>query len=241
MINRKSYTNKLRLLSRVQFLLLMLVSIACSTPQETKDASIADEEIANETKMKQEEERKVILFFGNSITAGYQLDMDQAFPALIQKRIDSLELNYHCINAGLSGETTAGGNSRIDWVLRTVPDIFFLELGANDGLRGLPLAETPKNLQSIIDQVKEVNPDVKIMVAGMMVPPNLGNAYITEFQNVFPEIAEKNDATLIPFLLEGVAGDRDLNLDDGIHPTPEGHKIVAETVWRYLEPLLYEN
>ena len=122
--------------------------------------------------------------------------------------------------------------------MRTIPDIFFLELGANDGLRGLALEETPKNLQAIIDKVKEANPEVKVIIAGMMVPPNLGQAYTEGFRNIFSSIAEKNDATLIPFVLDGVAGIPSLNLSDGIHPTPEGHQIVAETVWKYLQPLL---
>ena len=222
---------------RVQFLCLLLFTIACgSSTQEQEEKTPQQNKSAN--KEVNEEKRKVILFFGNSITAGYQLDMDQAFPALIQEKIDSLGFKYHCINAGLSGETSAGGNSRIDWVLRTVPDIFFLELGANDGLRGLPLEETPGNLQAIIDQVKDANPDVKIIIAGMMVPPNLGQDYITQFQNIFPNLAEKNEATLIPFILEGVAGNRELNLEDGIHPTPEGHQIVADLVWEYLFPML---
>lgn len=221
-------------------MLLLLIMFACSPSQEKKESETPEAEVSANTETTREEERKVILFFGNSITAGYQLDMDQAFPALIQEKIDSLGLNYHCINAGLSGETSAGGDSRIEWVLRTVPDIFFLELGANDGLRGLPLEETPKNLQSIIDQVKAVYPDVKVIIAGMMVPPNLGEDYITQFQNIFPELAKDNNATLIPFLLDGVAGDSELNLEDGIHPTPEGHEIVAETVWEYLKPMLDE-
>lgn len=238
MEHNKSYTsNKPVKILRVQFSLLLIMAIACGTPTKENETDTSKSEEPSESPMK-EAERKVILFFGNSITAGYQLDMDQAFPALIQKRIDSLGMNYHCINAGLSGETSAGGKSRIDWVLRTKPDIFFLELGANDGLRGLPLEETPDNLQSILDQVKEVNPEVKIIVAGMMVPPNLGQNYITQFQNIFPVLAESNNATLIPFILEGVAGNRELNLDDGIHPTPKGHEIVAELVWGYLEPLL---
>ncbi|CAE7238498.1 unnamed protein product [Symbiodinium microadriaticum] len=143
------------------------------------------------------------MFFGNSITAGYQLDIDNAFPALIQDHLDSLGYSYQVINAGLSGETSASGVSRIDWVLRTVPDIFMLELGGNDGLRGLPLSETLKNLQLIIDAVQEKNPDVKLIIAGMEVPPNLGQDYTAEFRNLFPTLAENNNAVLIPFLLEG--------------------------------------
>ena len=186
-------------------------------------------------------QKKVILFFGNSITAGYQLDMDQAFPAIIQQKIDSLGLSYQVINAGLSGETTASGKNRIDWVLRTVPDIFVLELGANDGLRGLPLKETPKNLQIIIDKVKLINPEVKIVITGMEVPPNLGEAYTRQFRNIFSTLAKNNAAVLIPFLLADVAGKSSLNLPDGIHPTPEGHLLIAELVWETLLPLLELN
>ena len=221
----------------IRNILLTFLLIGCGGTKESENKEVPDQKNTKELQAKTEE-KKVILFYGNSITAGYQLDMDQAFPAIIQERIDSLGLNYETINAGLSGETSAGGKSRIDWVLRTVPDIFFLELGANDGLRGLPLDETIKNLQDIIDSVKEENPTVKIIIAGMMVPPNLGTDYSKEFQNIFASLAEVNDAVLIPFVLEGVAGNPDLNLSDGIHPTPEGHEIVAETVWEYLEPLL---
>lgn len=220
------------------FLLVLLIS--CSQASESNSDQSSSTETKSESEPAQAEvtDEKVILFFGNSITAGYQLDMDQAFPALIQKRIDSLGLNYKTINAGLSGETSAGGQSRIGWVLRTIPDIFFLELGANDGLRGLPLDETVKSLQAIIDAVKKENPDVKVIIAGMMVPPNLGDDYTNQFKNIFPDLAKKNDAIYIPFLLEGVAGIPELNLSDGIHPTPEGHEIVAETVWQHLFPIL---
>lgn len=216
--------------------LILLLLVSCSQQPKTNNEEVQTK--AQPEVSEPKDERKTILFFGNSITAGYQLDMDEAFPAVIQFWLDSLGYNYRAINAGLSGETTASGKNRIDWVLKTFPDIFFLELGANDGLRGLPLAETPKNLQIIIDKVKERNPDVKIMIAGMMVPPNLGPEYTSEFQNIFPEIAKNNEATLIPFLLNDVAGNPDLNLSDGIHPTPEGHGIVAQTVWDHLQPLL---
>ena len=139
---------------------------------------------------------------------------------------------------GLSGETSAGGLTRLDWVIKQHIDIFILELGANDGLRGLPLEETQKNLQSIIDKVKAKFPNVKIVVAGMMVPPNMGPEYTTKFQKIFPDLAKKNNATLIPFLLQDVAGNEKLNLGDGIHPNVEGHKIVADNVIKILQPLL---
>jgi acyl-CoA thioesterase-1 len=142
------------------------------------------------------------------------------------------------INSGLSGETSAGGLTRIDWVLRQPIDVFILELGANDGLRGVPLEETKKNLQAIIDKVRTKNKNVKVVVAGMLVPPNMGKDYATSFQKIFPELAKQNNATLIPFLLEGVAGDEKLNQADGIHPTVEGHKIVAANVRQVLERIL---
>ena len=217
--------------------LFLLVLLSCGSSSSTKEESKKSVTQPKESVV-EASEKKVILFFGNSITAGYQLDIDQAFPALLQKRIDSLGLGYQAINAGLSGETSAGGKSRIAWVLRTVPDIFFLELGANDGLRGLPLDETVKNLQAIIDAVKKENPQVKVIIAGMMVPPNLGEDYTSKFIQIFADLAKENKAGYIPFLLDGVAGNPELNLPDGIHPTPEGHTIVAETVWEMLEPML---
>jgi len=184
--------------------------------------------------------KKSIVFFGNSLTAGYGLSPEQAFPALIQKRIDSLGLPYQVINAGVSGETSSGGKTRIDWILREPVDIFVLELGANDGLRGTPLSETKKNLQDIIDKVKAKYPDSKLVFAGMEIPPNMGQAYTTEFRNIYIELAAKNKMTLIPFLLEGVGGEPELNQADGIHPTAEGHIIVAENVWKELQKLLQE-
>ncbi|MEM6736396.1 MAG: arylesterase [Bacteroidota bacterium] len=226
------------IIKSIRILLAFLLLIGCAPANKEKTQEYQSGQSAMEETITSEDNRKVILFFGNSITAGYQLDMEQAFPALIQKKLDSLGFGYTTINAGLSGETSAGGRSRIDWVLRTTPDIFFLELGANDGLRGLPLEETPKNLQAIIDKVKEANPEVKIIIAGMMVPPNLGDDYTSKFQSIFPELAQENDAVCIPFLLDGVAGNPELNLPDGIHPTAKGHEIVADIVWNHLGPLL---
>jgi acyl-CoA thioesterase-1 len=142
------------------------------------------------------------------------------------------------INAGLSGETSAGGLTRIDWVLRQPIDVFVLELGPNDGLRGLPLEQTEQNLQAIIDKVKAKYPKARIVIAGMMVPPNMGPEYSQKFKAIFPRLAAKNNATLIPFLLEDVAGIESLNLDDRIHPNVEGHKIVADNIIKTIEPLL---
>ncbi len=184
------------------------------------------------------EKKKTIIFYGNSLTAGYGLSPSQAFPAIIQKKIDSLGLSYQVVNAGVSGETSSGGKTRIDWIMRQQVDIFILELGANDGLRGIPLSETRKNLQAIIDKVKEKNPEAKLIFAGMQIPPNMGQDYTTEFRNIYTELAAKNSMSLVPFLLEGVGGEPHLNLEDGIHPNEEGHRIVASNLWRHLEPLL---
>jgi acyl-CoA thioesterase-1 len=181
---------------------------------------------------------KTIVFFGNSLTAGYGLDPSQAFPALIQQKIDSQNLSYKVVNAGVSGETSSGGNSRIDWILEQRLDVFVLELGANDGLRGIPVSETKTNLQSIIDKVKARYPEAEIIIAGMQMPPNLGQQYTAEFRDIFPELAKKNNCRLIPFILEGVGGEAKFNQQDGIHPTEEGHQIVAENVWEELRPIL---
>lgn len=181
-------------------------------------------------------DKKNILFFGDSLTAGYGLDdPDQAFPGVIQHKIDSLKLPYNVINAGVSGETTAGGLGRIDWVLKQKISVFILELGANDGLRGIPTDETAKNLQAIIDKVKAKYPNAKIILAGMMVPPSMGADYSSSFRAVFPSLAKKNNIDLIPFLLDNVAGNPKLNQKDGIHPTAEGAKIVAGNVWKVLK------
>jgi acyl-CoA thioesterase-1 len=166
------------------------------------------------------------------------VEPDEAFPALIGNKIDSLNLPYKVINAGLSGETTAAGKERINWLLKQKVDVFILELGANDGLRGIPLTETRKNLQSIIDQVKANYPDAKLVMTGMEVPPNMGSKYASEFRVIFTDLAKKNNMALVPFLLEKVGGVPELNQSDGIHPTPEGHKILAENVWVVLKDLL---
>lgn len=184
------------------------------------------------------QQEKNILFFGTSLTAGMGLDPSEAYPAVIQNKIDSLKLPYKVINGGLSGETSAGGKGRIDWLLKQPVSIFVLELGANDGLRGLPVTQTTKNLQDIVDRVKAKYPDAKLVLAGMQVPPNMGAKYAADFKNIFPELAKKNNMALIPFLLDKVGGIPKLNQADGIHPTAEGDKILAENVWVVLKDLL---
>lgn len=182
--------------------------------------------------------QKSILMFGDSITAGYGLDEDQAYPALIQEKIDSLGLNHDVVNAGLSGETTAGGARRVDWILQQEIDIFLLGLGGNDGLRGIDPENTKKNLETIINKVWEKNDETEIILAGMQAPPNLGEQYTTRFRDVFIEVANEHEVVFMPFLLEDVAGIDKLNQPDGIHPTAEGQQIIADHIWTLLKPLL---
>lgn len=225
-----------QLLSFTRLLMLVTLITACGGNKKNEPTQ-SDAKPAKEVVEKKQ--TKTILFFGNSLTAAYGLDdPTQGFAGLTQKRIDSLGLNYKVVNAGVSGETSAGGNSRIDWILKQPVDIFILELGGNDGLRGIPVSETKKNLQAILDKVKAKYPGAKLVLAGMQMPPSMGKTYTTEFKNVYPELAKKNNLTLIPFLLENVGGEAKLNLPDGIHPTAEGHRIVAETVWKTLEDIL---
>jgi acyl-CoA thioesterase-1 len=185
--------------------------------------------------------KRTILFFGDSLTAGYGLAdaATESFPALLQKRLDAAGLAYHVINAGLSGDTSAGGLRRIDWAMREPIDIFVLELGGNDGLRGLPVADTRRNLQAIIDRVKARNPGVRIVVAGMRMPPNFGADYVAQFADMYPALVQANPgSTLLPFLLQGVGGDPRYNQRDGIHPTAAGDRLIADTLWTVLEPLV---
>lgn len=222
-------------MSRTIILVFILSFLGCQPKKKKEELNVTEK---TQEELIPESEAKTILFFGNSITAGYQLDLSEAFPALIQERLDSLGLSYKTVNAGLSGETTASGSTRVDWVLKNPIDIFVLELGANDGLRGISTEETQKNLKIIIGKVQRQFPDCKIILAGMMIPPNMGQTYTDKFQKIYPELAKNFNIPLIPFLLEGVAGIPELNLDDGIHPTAEGHKILAENVWQVLVPVL---
>ena len=216
---------------------IFVFAFACSSPDK-KEEKGANKTVVSKIKEKIKPKNNII-FFGNSLTAGYGVEAEEAFAGLIQKRLDSLSYQYNVINAGVSGEPTASGLSRVEWVIKRQPvEIFILELGGNDGLRGIKPAETDKNLRAIIDKVRAIHPDCKILLAGMMVPPNMGQSYAEDFQEIFPKIASEKEVNLIPFLLKDVGGEADLNQPDGIHPTPEGHIIVAETVWNYLKPLL---
>ena len=184
---------------------------------------------------------KSLVFLGDSLTAGFGVQPTEAFPALVAGKIRAAGLPFEVQNAGLSGDTSAGGLRRIDWLLQRPIDVLVIELGANDGLRGLDLKSMKANLQAIIDKAKAKNSSVKIILAGMQVPPNLGPEYAAGFQRVYAELARDNNATLIPFLLEGVGGQRELNQADLIHPSAAGHRIIADLVWRTLEPILRKS
>jgi len=215
------------------YLLFVLAAwlTSCSASTEKKQAEEGNQVVDSTA-------NKTILFFGNSLTAGYGIDPEESFAGRIQTRLDSLKKEFRVINGGLSGETTAGGLSRLDWFLEEEPYLFVLELGGNDGLRGIALTETKKNLLAIVDKVQAKYPNTKIILAGMQIPPNMGQEYTEEFKAIYPAVAKEKNIELIPFLLEGVAGNPDLNLPDGIHPTAEGHRIVMETLWPYISKAL---
>ena len=240
---RQSLLNKVaskhRKFIKFCYFLTAVVLISCGNEQTATKGSESITATTTDTPAAVDTSKKTLLFFGDSITAGYGLeDTNDAYPALIQSKIDSLSLQYDVVNSGLSGETTAGGKSRIQWVLKQDIDIFVLELGANDGLRGVNLTETKSNLQSIIDTVRAKNANITIVLAGMQLPPNLGQTYTSEFKAIFSDLVIKNDLYFIPFILKDVGGIPSLNQADGIHPTIEGHKIVANTVWEILMPIL---
>lgn len=231
--------SKSRNLLKFCYLLVVFVMVSCGNESKTKAIVETSEKVISESESTEKTSNKTILFFGDSITAGYGLDdTNDAFPGIIQTKIDSLELNYDVVNSGVSGETSAGGKSRIDWVLNQDIEIFVLELGANDGLRGVPITETKANLQAIIDAVRAKRPDAKIVLAGMQMPPNMGGDYTKEFKAIFSDLASENELAFIPFILENVGGIKELNQSDGIHPTAEGHKILAENVWEVLLPVI---
>ena len=182
-----------------------------------------------------------VVFIGTSLTAGYGLDPEEAYPSLIAAKLDSAGLPYQVVNAGVSGETSAGALRRIEWLLRRPADVIVLETGANDALRGLKIDSTRANIQAILDHIRSVKPDARIVLVQMEAPPNLGTSYTRAFRAMFPALASANGVTLMPFLLNGVAGQDSLNLPDGIHPNEEGQRIVAENVWRVLRPIVSEG
>ncbi|RMF00662.1 MAG: arylesterase [Bacteroidetes bacterium] len=221
----------------------VLAALLCTcdgnnSPETRTEAQNKTVENSNTPTVTTTARQRRIVFFGNSLTAGYGLDEAYSFPSLIQQRIDSLELDYEVVNAGLSGDTSAGGLSRVDWILEQPLDIFVLELGANDALRGFDLNATRQNLAAILEKVRSKYPEAKLVIAGMEAPPNMGASYTQDFRHIYRELAQAYDAALIPFLLEGVAADPKLNLADGIHPNAEGQLIVRENVWKVIAPLV---
>lgn len=222
---------QLNRLSRFSNLLLSLLAAVCLINPCISRA----EETAPSTS---DSARKTIVVLGDSLAAGFGLDPSEAFPALLQNKINDSHLNFTVVNAGVSGDTTAGGLRRMDWLLKRKMDVLIIELGGNDGLRGIAPATTRTNLQSIIDRARQKYPQVQIILAGMQMPPNMGEDYTREFKSIYPELAKQNHTALIPFLLEGVGGHPELNQADHIHPTAEGDKIVAENVWKVLKPIL---
>jgi acyl-CoA thioesterase-1 len=218
----------------INFLFIVILFAACG---QKKPAAVQPEALGLPSA--DSSSSKTILFFGDSLTAGYGLDdPSEAFPGVVQEKIDSAKLPYKVVNAGVSGETSAGGKGRISWILKRKVDVFVLELGANDGLRGIPIGETTRNLQAIVDSVKTKYPKAKLVLLGMQVPPNMGPVYATGFKTIFYQLASKNNLTLVPFLLKGVGGVPSLNQGDGIHPTAEGAKIVGANVWEVLKGIL---
>jgi len=184
---------------------------------------------------------KRVVILGDSITAGFGLSRGEAYPALLQAKLQAEGLPFEVVGAGVSGDTTAGGLRRVGWALGGGAAVCVVALGGNDGLRGVPVSQMEDNLERIVEAVRAKNPETQVVIAGMQMPANLGLEYRTAFAAVFPRVAAKCNATLIPFLLEGVGGRPEFNLDDQIHPNAEGQKRVAETVWRTLAPLLRQS
>lgn len=210
-----------------------VAAVEAGAPQPTESGADAERSTPAPTP-----ERLAIVFLGTSLTAGFGLPESEAFPALIQSRIDTAGLDYRVVNAGVSGDTSAGGLRRLDWLLRLPVAVLVLELGANDMLRGQPVDALESNLAGILARTRAAHPDVRFVVAGMRAAPNLGREYTEAFDAVYPRLARRYEAALLPFLLEDVAARPELNQADGIHPTAAGHALVAERVWRTLEPVL---
>lgn len=223
-------------------LLVAASMVGCGGPESNRTVPLAAAENPPRARADSSEDTAAaspaVLFVGTSLTAGLGLPQDQSFPLVIERRIEAAGLPFRVVNAGISGETSAGALSRIDWLLRQPFAAVVLETGANDMLRGIDPAATEQNIQAIIDRIRAENPDAPIVLAGMLALPNLGPAYAREFEGIYPRLAERNGLPFVPFLLEGVGGERQLNQSDGVHPTAEGHRIVADTVWRVLQPVL---
>src|SRR5687767_3515782 len=225
---------------KIALTLAVAIASACSDAPDAAPAAAPAPAPAPVSEPARADTRRVIVFVGTSLTAGYGVGADLAFPAVIQQKIDSAGLPFRVVNAGISGETSAGGLRRIDWSLQLPLDVLVLELGANDGLRGIDPAEMRRNLDAILKRTRERYPSAAIVLTGMEAPPNLGDVYTSRFRRAFTDLAREHGALLVPFLLEGVAAQPGFNIEDGIHPNLHGHRIIAENVWRVLGPLLRE-
>ncbi len=217
--------------------LLVAVS-ACGQAAQTDSRAAGETRASTDAAAPAPGSDRTILFIGTSLTAGLGLEPEQSYPALIQERINSAELNYRVVNAGVSGETSAGALGRLAWLLRQPMDIVVIETGANDGLRALSVNTMRANIDSIITRVKKAHPAARIVLVGMEAPTNLGVRYTGRFREVYPDLAEEHDVTLVPFLLDGVAAQPALNQGDGVHPKEAGARILADNVWKVLRPLL---
>lgn len=213
---------------------LALLAAACSQPAASRPPALASRERAAEPTASARAPR--VVFLGDSLTAGYGLAKEQSVPALIQKHLESAGLRYESVNAGVSGDTSAGGLRRLDWSLEGDVRVLVIELGANDGLRGLPVAELKRNLGEIITRARQRG--ISVLLTGMEAPPNYGAAYTAEFRQAYRDLAKQHGVAFVPFYLDGVAGIPGLNISDGIHPNAEGSRVIAQTIWRALEPLL---
>ena len=211
---------------------------AAATPSAADEVARIEAKAANGDPAATADDLPVIVFLGTSLTAGYGLEESQAFPALIEERVRAEGLGFRVINAGVSGDTSAGGLRRLAWLLRMPVSVLVLELGANDMLRGQGVEQLRTNLETILERTREAHPSVKLVIAGMRAAPNLGREYGERFDAVYPALAEKYGAPLVPFLLEDVAARRHLNQADGIHPTAEGHELIARRMWEVISPVL---
>lgn len=220
----------------MQTALLALLMAGCAEPQQ--NAPVPSEAAMDSATMATPASPGTVLFLGTSLTAGLGLPPEQAFPAVIQGRIDSAGLPFRAVNAGVSGETSAAALRRIDWLLRQPFEVLVLETGANDMLRGTDLDSTRANLDAIIRRVRTARPEATVLLVGMMAPPNLGRAYGDRFRRLYPDLAVEHGLPLVPFLLQDVGGVASFNQADGIHPNAEGQRLVARNVWKVLEPLL---
>lgn len=230
----------MRTLERTLIVVLAAAVAACSPADPPasaeKPSSASSSSGARPAASTRSDAAPKIVILGDSLTAGLGLDRTRSFPSLLQARLERDGYEYRVVNAGVSGDTSAGGLRRLDWALEGNVEVLIVELGANDGLRGLPVEEMKKNLSEIISRAQAR--DISVILAGMEAPPNYGQQYTEEFRAAFRDLAAEHDVPLIPFLLEGVAGLRQMNQGDGIHPNPEGARIIEQTIWRTLEPVL---